>query len=72
MAIFRSKPSNFGFFVLVPKSPIHTGLIYVKNPKPYISSLGPFKLFIIVMVQVDYDSPHLRGPSNGNNQAKDP
>jgi hypothetical protein len=34
---------NFGFFVLVPKSPIHTGLIYVKNPKPNISSLGPFK-----------------------------
>jgi hypothetical protein len=23
---------NFGFFVLVPESPIHTGLIYVKNP----------------------------------------
>jgi hypothetical protein len=34
---------NFGFFGLVPKSPIHTGLIYVKNPKPNISCLGPFK-----------------------------
>ncbi len=33
---------NFGFFVLVPKSPIHTGLIYVKNLKPNISNLGPF------------------------------
>jgi hypothetical protein len=32
----------------------------------------PLQLFIIVMVQVDYDSPHLPGPSNGNNQAKDP
>ncbi len=31
------------------------------------------KLFIIVMVQVDYDSPpHLPGTSNGNSQAKDP
>ncbi len=27
----------------MPKSPIHTGLIYAKNPTPNISSLGPFK-----------------------------
>jgi hypothetical protein len=31
------------FFGLVPKSPVHIGLIYVKNPKPKISCLGPFK-----------------------------
>ncbi len=34
---------NFWFFGLVPKSPIHTGLIYVKTSEPNISSLGPFK-----------------------------
>jgi len=28
---------------LVPKSPIHIGLISAKNPKPNISHLGPFK-----------------------------
>jgi len=43
MAIFRPKPSQIFFFGLVPKSPIHIGLIYVKNPKPNISCLGPFK-----------------------------
>ncbi len=32
----------------------------------------PVKWFVIVMVQVDYDPPHLPGPSDGNNQAKDP
>ena len=42
MAIFRPKPSQIFFFGLVPKSPIHIGLIYVKNPKPNISCLGPF------------------------------
>ncbi len=42
MAIFRPKPSQIFFFCLVPKSPIHIGLIYVKNPKPNISCLGPF------------------------------
>ncbi len=44
MAIFRPKPSQIFFFGLVPKSTIHIGLIYVKNPKPNISCLGPFKL----------------------------
>ena len=43
MAIFRPKPSQIFFFGLVPKSPIHIGWIYVKNPKPNISCLGPFK-----------------------------
>jgi hypothetical protein len=43
MAIFRPKPSQIFFFGLVPKSPIRIGLIYVKNPKPNISCLGPFK-----------------------------
>ncbi len=43
MAIFRPKPSQIFFFGLVPKSPIHIGLIYVRNPKPNISCLGPFK-----------------------------
>jgi hypothetical protein len=43
MAIYSSKASQFWIFVLVPKSPIHTGLIYVKNPGPNISCLGPFK-----------------------------
>jgi hypothetical protein len=33
----------FEFLSLVPKSPIHTGLISAKNPEPNISSLGPFK-----------------------------
>jgi hypothetical protein len=33
MAIFRPK-----------YLPIHIGLIYVKNPKPNISCLGPFKV----------------------------
>jgi hypothetical protein len=45
MAIFRPKPSQIFFFGLVPKSPIHIGLIYVKNPKPNISCLGPFNVF---------------------------
>ncbi len=44
MAIFRPKPSQIFFFGLVPKSPVHIALIYVKNPKPNISCLGPFKL----------------------------
>jgi hypothetical protein len=43
MAIFRPKPSQIFFFGLVPMSPIHIGLIYVKTPKPNISCLGPFK-----------------------------
>jgi hypothetical protein len=43
MAIFRPKPSQIFLLGLVPKSPIHIGLIYVKNPKPNISCLGPFK-----------------------------
>jgi hypothetical protein len=43
MAIFRPKPFQIFFFGLVSKSPIHIGLIYVKNPKPNISCLGPFK-----------------------------
>jgi hypothetical protein len=41
MAIFWPKPSQIFFLGLVPKSPIHNGLIYVKNPKPNISCLGP-------------------------------
>jgi hypothetical protein len=45
MAISGLNHPNFGFFGLVPKSPIHTGLIYVKNPKPNISCLGPFKTY---------------------------
>ncbi len=43
MAIFRPKPSQIFLFGLVPNSPVHIGLIYVKNPKPNISCLGPFK-----------------------------
>ncbi len=46
MAIFRPKPSQIFFFGLVPKSPIHIGEIYVKNPKPNISCLGPFNLVL--------------------------
>jgi hypothetical protein len=46
MAIFRPKPSQIFFFGLVPRSPIHIGLIYVKNPKPNISCLGPFKVYV--------------------------
>ncbi len=42
MVIFRPKPFQIFFFGLVPKSPIHIGLIYVKN----ISCLGPFKSFL--------------------------
>jgi hypothetical protein len=40
MVIFRSKHPNFGFFVLVPKSPIHTGLIYVKKTGAEYLMLG--------------------------------
>ncbi len=43
---------NFGFFVLVPKSPIHTGLIFSSGffhespcPKPLIITLGSFQIF---------------------------
>jgi hypothetical protein len=43
MAIFRPKPFQIFFFGLVPKSLFHIGLIYVKNPEPNISCLGPFK-----------------------------
>ncbi len=35
--------ANFDFFGLGPKSPTHTGLIWVKTPEPNISSLGSFK-----------------------------
>jgi hypothetical protein len=42
MANFRPKSSQIFFLGLVPKSPIHIGLIYVINPKPIISCLGPF------------------------------
>jgi hypothetical protein len=34
---------NFEFFLLVPRSPTHTGLICGKALEPNISSLGPFK-----------------------------
>jgi hypothetical protein len=37
---------NFVFFGLVPKSPIHTGLICVRTPEPKISSLSPLILEI--------------------------
>jgi hypothetical protein len=35
--------TKFHFFSPVPKSPIRTGLISVKNPLSNISCLGPFK-----------------------------
>ncbi len=44
---------------LVPKSPIHIGLICVKNPKPNISRLGPFKAAVVIIAAraaVDTDS----------------
>ncbi len=43
MPIFRPKSSKFIIFGLVPKSPIHIGLISAKNPESNISHLGPFK-----------------------------
>jgi hypothetical protein len=57
MAIFRYKPSQF--FVLVPKSPIHTGLIYVKNPKPKGPFSGTFSRDWIGPCIVLMDSPQL-------------
>jgi hypothetical protein len=51
MAIFRPKPSQIFFLGLVPKSPVHTGLIYVKNPKPNISCLGPFNRYFFHQVE---------------------
>ncbi len=63
MAIFRPIPSQIFFFGLVPKSPVHIGLIYVKTPKPNISCLGPFKwitsaksIFLLVQSSVMYNS----------------
>jgi hypothetical protein len=39
---YKPRPSKFGFFSLVSKSPAHTGLICLKTLEPNISSLGPF------------------------------
>jgi len=51
--MIKLESKNFEFFVLVPNSPIHTGLIYEKNSKPNISSLGPFKRFMpIAMISL--------------------
>ncbi len=41
---------NFEFFRLVPRSPTHTGLICGKTLEPNISSLGPFKLWVISVI----------------------
>jgi hypothetical protein len=46
MTISSINHQNFEFFGLVPKSPIHTGLICVKILEPNISSLGPYKYSI--------------------------
>jgi hypothetical protein len=44
MAISKPKPPNFYFyFGLVPKSPTHTGLDYIKTLEPNIPCLGSFK-----------------------------
>jgi hypothetical protein len=58
MAIFRPKPTQIFFFGLVPKSPIHIGLIYVKNPKPNISCLGPFKKMKLFLLPLLGSTPH--------------
>jgi hypothetical protein len=58
MAIFIPKPSQIFFFGLVPKSPIHIGLIYVKNPKPNISCLGPFKTCGCGVAKCKQAAPH--------------
>jgi hypothetical protein len=42
---------NFEFFGLVPRSPTHTGLICGKTLEPNISSLGPFKKMVILMMR---------------------
>jgi hypothetical protein len=60
MSIFRPKPFQIFFFGLVPKSPIHKGLIYVKNPKPNISCLGPFKWPLSNRILISRDSPSTR------------
>ncbi len=49
---------------LVPKSPIHIGLISAKNPKPNISHLGPFKCLRI--------SSYIRKPFLKYEYATDP
>jgi hypothetical protein len=43
------KPNFFGFLGLVPKSPIHIGLILAKIPRPNISRLGPFNVWFRFM-----------------------
>jgi hypothetical protein len=39
------KPTQIFYFGLVPKSPTHRGLIYVKKSALDLVMLGPFNLF---------------------------
>ncbi len=41
---------NFEFFRLVPRSSTHTGLICGKTLEPNISSLGPFKRALMIVI----------------------
>ncbi len=46
LAFFRPKPSKFLMFGLLPKSPIHTGLICVKKiPQPH-GDLTPYLTYV--------------------------
>jgi hypothetical protein len=47
MAILKPKPSKFWIFEPSYESPTHASLIFVKAREPNISSLGPFKIYVL-------------------------